>query len=67
MKQLILLTILFLFTLGLNAQVNEKIDRGVVALAQSRNSVYVGWRLLKTILQMWHLIFTDRTLDLVIL
>lgn len=47
MKQTFFLPILFLFTLGLNAQVNEKIDRGVVALAQSRNSVYVGWRLFK--------------------
>lgn len=32
--------------LGL-AQVREKIDRGVVALAVSERSVYVGWRLLK--------------------
>ena len=29
------------------AQINEKIDRGVVALTIKENSVYVGWRLLK--------------------
>lgn len=29
------------------AQVNEKIDRGVVALAVKENTVYVGWRCLK--------------------
>ena len=30
------------------AQVHEKIDRGVVALARSTESVYVGWSLFKT-------------------
>jgi hypothetical protein len=30
-----------------SAQVNERIDRGVVALTVSENKVYVGWRLLQ--------------------
>lgn len=47
MKQSILLSILFLFTLDLNAQVNEKIDRGIVALTVSEKAVFVSWRLLK--------------------
>ncbi len=47
MKITFLSAILIMLILSLNAQVNEKIDRGVVVLAQSRNSVYVGWRLFK--------------------
>lgn len=47
MKKLILIyffSSLFGFS---HAQVQEKIDRGVVALAVSNKCVYVGWRLLK--------------------
>ncbi len=48
MKQITLLAAtVFLFGLSF-AQVNEKIDRGVIALAKSQKSVYVGWRLFKT-------------------
>ncbi len=44
---LFFLTFIFSLPLSLSAQVNEKIDRGVIALAVDENLVYVGWRLLK--------------------
>lgn len=47
MKQSFLLTILFVLTQGLYAQVSEKIDRGIVALTVSEKVVFVSWRLLK--------------------
>ena len=50
-KQGMTLTVLLVVALWpilATAQVNEKIDRGVVALAVSENKVYVGWRLLKS-------------------
>ena len=47
MKQIILLSFVVLFPCFLKAQVQEKIDRGVVALAVSSDTVYVGWRLFK--------------------
>ena len=47
MKRTFLLAVLLVFTLGLNAQVNEKIDRGIVALTVSEKAVFVSWRLLK--------------------
>jgi rhamnogalacturonan endolyase len=47
MNRNLLLAFLILLPLFSMAQVNEKIDRGVVALTVSSNSVYVGWRLLK--------------------
>jgi len=47
MKKSILFAIVFLFTLGLKSQVNEKIDRGIVALTVSEKAVLVSWRLLK--------------------
>lgn len=43
----IIFTLALLFPLISNAQVQEKIDRGVVALAVSEKAVFVGWRLLK--------------------
>lgn len=45
------LTVLIMVALGpilAAAQVREKIDRGVVALAVSEDKTYVGWRLLKS-------------------
>jgi len=42
-----LFVILFLFTLSLKSQVNEKIDRGIVALTVSEKAVLVSWRSLK--------------------
>ncbi|MBN1339426.1 MAG: hypothetical protein JXA03_08885 [Bacteroidales bacterium] len=50
MKKCLNVFILFsmLFPLLLNAQINEKIDRGVVALNVDEGKVYVGWRLLKS-------------------
>jgi len=47
MKQIILLSILVILPHLLKSQVQEKIDRGVVALAVSADTVYVGWRLFK--------------------
>ena len=47
MKQIIFLAIFFLFSFFLKAQVQEKIDRGIVALTVSSDTVYVGWRLFK--------------------
>jgi rhamnogalacturonan endolyase len=41
------LMILFLSSLISYAQVNEVIDRGIVALTVKENTVYVSWRLLK--------------------
>jgi len=51
MRKLLFVQIVFLFlfcfiAIG-NAQVKEKIDRGVVALTIEEGKVYVGWRLLK--------------------
>src|SRR5690606_16902176 len=42
-----LLALILLFPICTMAQLNEKIDRGVVALTLSGRQVYVGWRLLK--------------------
>ncbi len=45
------MTVLLLVVVGpvfATAQISEKIDRGVVALAVSENEVYVGWRLLRS-------------------
>lgn len=46
------ITILIVTTLLLTrvayAQLNEKMDRGVIALSVKMNTVYVGWRLLKS-------------------
>ncbi len=47
MKRNLLLSILVFLSNLTFAQVQEKIDRGVVALAISVDSVYIGWRLLK--------------------
>ena len=47
MKRIIFLAIVVLLPYFSKAQVQEKIDRGVVALAVSSDSVYVGWRLFK--------------------
>jgi rhamnogalacturonan endolyase len=50
-KHMTLLTVLAMVALGplvAGAQVREKIDRGVVALAVDEDAVYVGWRLLKS-------------------
>lgn len=47
MKRIIFLLLIILFTGNAFSQVKEKIDRGVVALAKSTESVYVGWRLFK--------------------
>lgn len=47
MKQIIFVSIIILFPFFLKAQVQEKIDRGIVALAVSSDTVYVGWRLFK--------------------
>ena len=46
-KPTILLAIVLVYSEYSYAQVQEKIDRGVVALARSTDSVYVGWRLFK--------------------
>ena len=43
----LILTLIVLFPCSAMAQVNEKIDRGVVALTVEEKVVYVGWRLLK--------------------
>ncbi len=43
----ILIFIFITFSLISKGQVQEKIDRGVVALAHSTESVYVGWRMFK--------------------
>ena len=45
-KPMFFISILFFSAISY-AQVQEKIDRGVVALASSTDSVYVGWRMLK--------------------
>lgn len=42
------LVIALLCPIVATAQVREKLDRGVVALTVSENTVYVGWRLLKS-------------------
>lgn len=47
MKQSALFVLVLIFAEISFAQVVEKLDRGVVALARSKHSVYVGWRLLK--------------------
>jgi len=47
MKQIVLISIVLLVSHFSFSQVQEKIDRGVVALAISGDSVYVGWRLFK--------------------
>jgi len=47
MKKSFLFVILILFTLVLKSQVNEKPDRGIVALTVSEKAVFVSWRLLK--------------------
>ncbi len=41
------LTILFLSPMISSAQVNEIIDRGIIALTVKEQQVYVSWRLLK--------------------
>ncbi len=47
-KYILIAVILSLFLpFASNAQVDEKIDRGIVALCISEDSVYVGWRSLK--------------------
>ena len=48
MKSISILLVILWLAFSLQAQVQEKIDRGVVALAKSTESVYVGWRLFKT-------------------
>jgi rhamnogalacturonan endolyase len=47
MKRIIFFAIIILLPGFINAQVQEQIDRGVIALAKSKQSVYVGWRLFK--------------------
>ncbi len=46
--ELIVSLVVVLGPIVATAQVNEKIDRGVVALTVSETEVYVGWRLLKS-------------------
>ncbi len=46
MKQFFLIAVICLPLIG-TAQVQENIDRGIVALNIQENEVYVGWRLLK--------------------
>ena len=43
----LILTILFFSPMISSAQVNEIIDRGIVALTVKEQQVYVSWRLLK--------------------
>ena len=47
MNRKLFLAVLFVFPMSLNAQVKEKIDRGIVALTVSEKAVFVSWRLLK--------------------
>ena len=47
MRRIVFIVIVILLSNFVKAQVQEKIDRGVVALAVSTDSVYVGWRLFK--------------------
>ena len=45
--RIVLLIIAAIFLVNTtNAQLNEKMDRGVVALSVKENTIYVGWRLL---------------------
>ena len=47
MKKLVFLALMLIPALLLNAQVKEKIDRGIVALTINKKTVYVGWRLFR--------------------
>lgn len=48
-KRVILLIITAIFLVKItNAQLNENLDRGIVALSVKENTIYVGWRLLKS-------------------
>ncbi len=47
MKKFIITLIILFPVFILNAQVREKMDRGIVALTVNKKMVYVGWRLFK--------------------
>ena len=47
MKKFIITLIILFPAFILNAQVREKMDRGIVALTVNKKMVYVGWRLFK--------------------